>query len=358
MNPKKIGNFIVELRKIKGLTQKELATSVHIGREAISKWERGLTIPDTSALLMLSVTLGVSVNELLNGERRTSKNKDEIDKTALKIMDLNRIKIKKTRVVMGAIIFICVFLFFIYYFLYNFSSIKVYITAGESKSFSLDQGLIVASKQKFYIKFGEVSNRTKEEIESITFYYEKDDVKKELLKTDKLSGILFDLYGYGEFFGYDTLPRAVDNLYLDIETENITETLKINAELDFTNNYILPLIIQKNVEELKPKTTKEVIIPEFVKKNFDDQDGFYTYKYKNKYDNYFIMLMNSGSLIHISQGNRIMLYDLNTKTIEYTHSKSEISTYNCNLHISAGNMSDEQKNELKYLCDDLLLDIK
>lgn len=69
MDNKKIGLFIASLRKDANLTQKELADKLFITDRAVSKWERGLSLPDISLLNDLSSILGVSVIELLRGER-------------------------------------------------------------------------------------------------------------------------------------------------------------------------------------------------------------------------------------------------------------------------------------------------
>lgn len=72
MNYNKIGNFIAEKRKEKGLTQKELAEKIGVTDKAVSKWERGLGCPDVSILEVLASTLDVSILEILKG--RTIEN--------------------------------------------------------------------------------------------------------------------------------------------------------------------------------------------------------------------------------------------------------------------------------------------
>ena len=74
MDQIKIGKFIAECRKDKGLTQMQLAESLHITDRAVSKWERGRSMPDSSIMLELSNILGISVNELLNGEKLIMEN--------------------------------------------------------------------------------------------------------------------------------------------------------------------------------------------------------------------------------------------------------------------------------------------
>ena len=65
----KIGKFIANCRKEKNITQEQLAEKLYITDRAVSKWERGLSLPDAGKMLDLCNILGISVNELLNGEK-------------------------------------------------------------------------------------------------------------------------------------------------------------------------------------------------------------------------------------------------------------------------------------------------
>ena len=86
MDQLKIGKFIAECRKQKKLTQMQLAERLNITDKAISKWERGLAMPDTSIMLELCDILGVSVNELLYGEKIEMENKEQKNKQLLLYM--------------------------------------------------------------------------------------------------------------------------------------------------------------------------------------------------------------------------------------------------------------------------------
>lgn len=68
MNQVKVGKFIAECRKKKNLTQMQLAEKLNITDRAISKWETGKGMPDSSIMLDLCKELEISVNELLSGE--------------------------------------------------------------------------------------------------------------------------------------------------------------------------------------------------------------------------------------------------------------------------------------------------
>ena len=70
MDKERTGQLITELRKEKGLTQKQLADALNVTDKAVSKWERGLSFPDISMLEPISDVLGISIMELLAGERQ------------------------------------------------------------------------------------------------------------------------------------------------------------------------------------------------------------------------------------------------------------------------------------------------
>jgi len=77
MNQEKIGNFILELRKEKNMTQQELADKIGVTDKAISKWENGRGMPDLSLMKPLCRELDISINELISGERIDKKDYQE-----------------------------------------------------------------------------------------------------------------------------------------------------------------------------------------------------------------------------------------------------------------------------------------
>ena len=95
MNLIKIGNFIAERRKAVDLTQMQLAEKLNITDRAVSKWETGRALPDSSIMLELCKILKITVNELLTGEVlnmdnynkliEMAKQKEKADKMLLKL---------------------------------------------------------------------------------------------------------------------------------------------------------------------------------------------------------------------------------------------------------------------------------
>ena len=77
MNQIKIGKFIAERRRCEGLTQMQLAERLNITDRAVSKWECGRAMPDSSIMLELCSILNISVNELLSGEKIIMENNEQ-----------------------------------------------------------------------------------------------------------------------------------------------------------------------------------------------------------------------------------------------------------------------------------------
>jgi transcriptional regulator with XRE-family HTH domain/DNA-directed RNA polymerase subunit RPC12/RpoP len=96
MDYNKIGEFIRNERKEKKLTQAKLAEQLFVSEKTVSKWETGNGIPDTNLLPKLCEILGVSLNELLNGERIAVKNKEQHEKL---LLDMTRELEQKNKII-------------------------------------------------------------------------------------------------------------------------------------------------------------------------------------------------------------------------------------------------------------------
>ncbi len=89
MNQERIGQFIAKQRKLKNLTQEDLAEKLGITKNAVSKWERGLCLMDMSLLKPLSEILKVNVNDILAGEIIESQDMEK--KSAENIINLTEL---------------------------------------------------------------------------------------------------------------------------------------------------------------------------------------------------------------------------------------------------------------------------
>ena len=94
------GAFLAEQRKAKGYTQKTLAEKLFVSDKAVSKWERGLSMPDISLLVPLSDILGISVTELLEGKKIDSASSiktEEVETIVKKALALSEETPEKAR---------------------------------------------------------------------------------------------------------------------------------------------------------------------------------------------------------------------------------------------------------------------
>lgn len=112
MNQAKIGKFIQETRKSKEITQEQLAEKLGVSKNAVSKWERGLNLPDASIMQELCVILDISLNELFAGEHLKEKElRKQSEKNILDILTFSNDKSKKYKLLIFANSAILIILF-------------------------------------------------------------------------------------------------------------------------------------------------------------------------------------------------------------------------------------------------------
>lgn len=105
MDQEKIGKFIFELRKEKKMTQQELADKIGVTDRAISKWENGRGMPDLSLMKPLCDVLGITLNELISGERIEKKElQKKSEENILKTINYSNKKTKYFKIFLGCLI--------------------------------------------------------------------------------------------------------------------------------------------------------------------------------------------------------------------------------------------------------------
>lgn len=128
MDQQKIGNFIAELRKEKGLTQEQLGEKLHVSQRTISRWETGKNMPDISLLSVLCEILEISLAELLKGERVPEQTitKEEASEVLSSVISLVKEKLRGKRlfaaIVSGILTLVCMFALYNYEFSINITS--------------------------------------------------------------------------------------------------------------------------------------------------------------------------------------------------------------------------------------------
>ena len=153
MDQIKIGKFIAKCRKEIGLTQAELAERLNITDRAVSKWETGKSMPDSSIMLELCEILKINVNELLSGEVIEMKNYNEkAEETIIALQkdkesaDRDMLKIESVIGYMASITFIV--LIFVASFIEMYPIIRVLLIAFGSVVFAIGVAYALKIEQK------------------------------------------------------------------------------------------------------------------------------------------------------------------------------------------------------------------
>ena len=87
MDLMKIGSFLQDLRKEKGMTQEQLAEQLNVARRTVSRWETGNNMPDLDILIELADFYDVDLREILSGERKSEKMNEETTEAVLQAVD-------------------------------------------------------------------------------------------------------------------------------------------------------------------------------------------------------------------------------------------------------------------------------
>ncbi len=93
-----------ELRKRKGLTQEELASKVNVVRQTVSKWEKGLSVPDADSLQKIAEVLEIEVSQLLGANIETEENRNEIAEQLSRINEQLVIKNRRSKKIVKIIV--------------------------------------------------------------------------------------------------------------------------------------------------------------------------------------------------------------------------------------------------------------
>lgn len=136
-----IGQIIKGLRKKNGLTQSKLAEIIHVSDKTVSKWELGLSVPESDILMKLSEYFNVSVEDLIKGNKKILITND----------------IKKKRIIVGILICLIFILSILLFNSYYKRKNDVYVLSGND-DYSLN-GLIYNTSKKQVIELNGLSTK-------------------------------------------------------------------------------------------------------------------------------------------------------------------------------------------------------
>ena len=99
MDQIKIGKFIAECRKDCNMTQSQMAEKLGVSNKSVSRWETGRNMPDVSLFIPLCELLGITVNELIIGERIMKNMEEKTTQVIIDTIDNSNKKINKARII-------------------------------------------------------------------------------------------------------------------------------------------------------------------------------------------------------------------------------------------------------------------
>lgn len=296
MDKDKMGKFIEQLRKSKGYSQNDLAKIIPIGREAISKWERGENAPSSVSLYRLCDIFEVTMDELMFGEYLSEKNEIEVSTVKAKIYDDNIAKTQKINILISFIIVLIISFFAIcillIYFVNTFDTVKVYTINCHNDEISIHDGLFFVTKEKTYLSLGKIEAIDKKQIVYTKLYYVKRTGEHRIIsEQDDLPTNIYDYNEYEVNFEINDIDYILQNMLLEVTFKGGSSTiLHLEFIRDFSNDYIFPNKIAKyKTDEFSTDDLNyDLLIEEKIKKNLSfEEEGVYKLKKGNYVFNYF-----------------------------------------------------------------------
>lgn len=329
MDQRKIGQFICSLRIEKKLSQSQLANLIPISRQAISNWEVGKSIPDSSTLVILSEIFNVSINELLSGERKKNETISDLEQTMLAVADDN---INKSKIIKKIIFFFCaiiiflLFAFFLYFFINSYDTVKIYKTGAYGDKFSSYEGVLIITKEELYFRLGSLKGDNKKINKIKVYYLDKNKNERLIFENNELDILIHDYFGYNEYFSFEDIEYITDNLFLEIYyDDDLVEKIKIEAENVFSNNNLF-FKRRKNIgsDELKFYNVDNNKLIEQIKNKFNKIDDGYRYETlkENEKISYLYFDDSLGTLfIDVVDEKRFYHWNISLKYNSYSYSE-------------------------------------
>lgn len=214
MDNNKTGRFIAERRKELGYNQKDLAEKLNVTDKAVSKWETGRSAPDVSMLIPLAEELGVSVTEILNGEKISE---EKIPNASNEIIVKSLKKSNSKRIVALILALVLLVGVFTAYPLYQYSN-SISVSDYEAISACVRNPLNMSSENyeclKFTIKSDYTAYLFKDDKYAYMVFFRENDLFKKRMNFEGGTGVEISKLGlyscgtqYGEniniFFGAD-----------------------------------------------------------------------------------------------------------------------------------------------------------
>lgn len=270
MENNKIGNFIAKMRKEKNLTQQQLGDKLYVTDKAVSKWERGKSLPDITLLTKLSLILDVKVEDILAGEINENNNIVDIDKRVEEIQENIKKENKKLRIKYILLIILLLFILITIIFKYiSFGySIKEYIYNNSIIKIGIPQGSFNVKNNDRSISFKNLRSKliVKEEMKNYLKTLDYLTCNDTIYYYDNENNISIINYKVKEFLLFSKIDLLIDN-------DDYCYNQKINdyGKLIDNNNYGMNVsrkIVNGKLEDIEGRISYVIFLDSDNKKDF------------------------------------------------------------------------------------------
>lgn len=203
----KIGKYIAGKRKALGMTQKQLAEKLNMSDKSVSKWERGICLPDVSVYMELCEMLGISINEFLAGEDIDAENVEKkSEDNIIQVTKDSKKKQKNLKSILAVVTTFAVIMVLVLgaVFVHKVMQPKNYITAVDRTSAEMKTAELLSGADGAYL----FNFYAKEEYKTLTIYLSEYQAG-ELINKSKVADLDYD--------GIESAKRGVIAVIPDFE---------------------------------------------------------------------------------------------------------------------------------------------
>lgn len=203
----KIGKYIAGKRKALGMTQKQLAEKLNMSDKSVSKWERGICLPDVSVYMELCEILGISINEFLAGEDIEAENVEKkSEDNIIQVTKDSKKKQKNLKSILAVVTTFAVIMVLVLgaVFVHKVMQPKNYITAVDRTSAEMKTAELLSGADGAYL----FNFYAKEEYKTLTIYLSEYQAG-ELINKSKVADLDYD--------GIESAKRGVIAVIPDFE---------------------------------------------------------------------------------------------------------------------------------------------
>ena len=203
----KIGKYIAGKRKALGMTQKQLAEKLNMSDKSVSKWERGICLPDVSVYMELCEILGISINEFLAGEDIDAENVEKkSEDNIIQVTKDSKKKQKNLKSILAVVTTFAVIMVLVLgaVFVHKVMQPKNYITAVDRTSAEMKTAELLSGTDGAYL----FNSYAKEEYKTLTIYLSEYQAG-ELINKSKVADLDYD--------GLESAKRGVIAVIPDFE---------------------------------------------------------------------------------------------------------------------------------------------